>query len=123
MYNEELDNSPIILILHNILNLHYVASSGLMMGVFHCFISGGTLPRRLGDTATNGREGGTVATAQWAGWPGVTTHWPVSPPPEPSTGLRSAQTTIPDTVFADTDTIFADKRPNFMSTYRVYMLL
>ena len=60
MYNEELDNSPIILILHNILNLHYVASSGLMMGVFHCFISGGTLSRRPGDTATNGREGGTV---------------------------------------------------------------
>ena len=34
MYKEELDTSPIILILHNILNLHYVASSGLVMGVF-----------------------------------------------------------------------------------------
>ena len=119
MYNEELDNSPIILILHNILNLILCSIFRSYDGSIRCFISGGTLPRRPGDTATNGREGGTVATAQWAGWPGVTTHWPVSPPPEPSTGLRSAQTTITDTVFVDTDTMFADKRPNAnaMSTY------
>ena len=81
-----------------------------------------------GDLATRRQMGEraarcTVGTAQWAGWPGVTTHWPVSPPPEPSTGLRSAQTTIPDTVFVDTDTMFADKRPDIMFTYLVQMLI